>query len=497
MTLISSSDKLSSPINCTCVDVRDDTEAVEAFSMKSAHFKTRKFPSAVPLFADEAVHSNLYSLQDEQKLFGEAEVLKAKLTNSTDELKHLMLHMPSLALYLLSASFMSNTPFPVQWLLPFPTKSLIMDPSSLSPKELHIYSDLSYPYTTKFSPSFVFRRQYKNPDFLRNHSTRHMPDELFTVKSNDIDSKCENVSFVKKKPIKGTTGMVYKISPIFQPFIDSVMSRSYMFNNNSIEEIFRRDNMNHLLTQHLLADASMPSSITKEAGTDNQTNSESETKSWRRDFPLKSTQSKKQSIEVTMSPSSYKIKTLREKQSKNSGFTRPSLSSRILYSSKKATHNGGSFFKRNITRLYQFELESHSLPSAESNQVKSYLLTTNKTIFQTNITAYTSNQSSTDYVMPLDFKSDKEILSEVAKNISLRNSRITLHDIFILEINNVGDNFFLFAKFKPDRHRTKFTPNKQGCCPIFKASKAVHLLSVSFLSLMLLEVGNERSFPTF
>ncbi|CAG5126977.1 unnamed protein product, partial [Candidula unifasciata] len=69
---------------------------------------------------------------------------------------------------------------------------------------------------------------------------------------------------------------------------------------------------------------------------------------------------------------------------------------------------------------------------------------------------------------------------------------VSLHDIFVLEINNVIDSFFLVAEFVPEHsnvNRTKFVQNNLEYSKIYKASKALHFISLSILSVMVLETA--------
>lgn len=78
-------------------------------------------------------------------------------------------------------------------------------------------------------------------------------------------------------------------------------------------------------------------------------------------------------------------------------------------------------------------------------------------------------------------------------NSSQAQKPVSLRDIFVLEINNVIDSFFLVAEFVPEHdsvNRTKFIQNTLEYSKIYKASKALHFISLSILSVMVLEVSD-------
>ncbi|KAH9491857.1 hypothetical protein Btru_029908 [Bulinus truncatus] len=82
-------------------------------------------------------------------------------------------------------------------------------------------------------------------------------------------------------------------------------------------------------------------------------------------------------------------------------------------------------------------------------------------------------------------------MNDVTANASTAARKpVALEDIFVLEINNIIDSFFLVAEFIPHHVGSNDTKNVQYSAEyskVYKSSKALHFISLSILSVMVLE----------
>ncbi|XP_059152717.1 uncharacterized protein LOC131938628 [Physella acuta] len=84
-------------------------------------------------------------------------------------------------------------------------------------------------------------------------------------------------------------------------------------------------------------------------------------------------------------------------------------------------------------------------------------------------------------------------VSDVTKTTSASPRKpVTLEDIFVLQVNNIIDSFFLVAEFVPshaDGNGTKYLQYVDEYSKVYKSSKALHFVSLSILSVMVLETA--------
>ncbi|XP_055900183.1 uncharacterized protein LOC106052984 isoform X3 [Biomphalaria glabrata] len=144
-------------------------------------------------------------------------------------------------------------------------------------------------------------------------------------------------------------------------------------------------------------------------------------------------------------------------------------------------------------------VNNNSLPTKTSNEALNVLAGNQTATFASipstlTLTEKTYSNSSTQRPQ-IDMAASSVIGATVASSTvanSTTRKPVALEDIFVLEINNIMDSFYLVAEFVPNRVGSNDTKNVQyneEYSKVYKSSKALHFISLSILSVMVLETA--------
>ncbi|KAK0051587.1 hypothetical protein Bpfe_018976 [Biomphalaria pfeifferi] len=144
-------------------------------------------------------------------------------------------------------------------------------------------------------------------------------------------------------------------------------------------------------------------------------------------------------------------------------------------------------------------VNNNSLPTKTSNEALNVLAGNQTAAFPSipsTLTLTEKIHSNSSSQWPQIDKAASSVIGATVASSTVANSTtrkpVALEDIFVLEINNIMDSFYLVAEFVPNRVGSNDTKNVQyneEYSKVYKSSKALHFISLSILSVMVLETA--------